>query len=183
MLSPRDVHTAGTRRGKRRKEAEAHGQSPRTGGSILPSPAPSGSWWAGRGWAAPTCMMQGCPPTAVHDIHHAGRLGREVCGSSRLSRNWDLPLGLCRIFGPLPNPLFPPPCLLRGARVLMELPRGSLGFHENGDKEGHHWELRSSGGLGGWTRAPRVAAAQELPRVWGEAGAQEIPGLGSILGV
>lgn len=42
---------------------------------MAPRPAPSGPRWAGQGWAAPTCVMQGRPPTAVHSVHHAGRLG------------------------------------------------------------------------------------------------------------
>lgn len=42
---------------------------------MAPRPAPSGPRWAGQGWAAPTCVMQGRPPTAVRSVHHAGRLG------------------------------------------------------------------------------------------------------------
>lgn len=42
---------------------------------MAPRPAPSGPRWAGQGWAVPTCVMQGRPPTAVHSVHHAGRLG------------------------------------------------------------------------------------------------------------
>lgn len=85
-------------------------------------------------------MMQGRPPTAVHNIHHAGRLGRGACaGHRRVSKNCP--------FTPQPSSL-PHAC---SAEPIPSRPPGDLAFTKIGEKEEIAGSSGSPGGLGaGW---------------------------------
>lgn len=110
-------------------------------GPRYKNPQPSTLWGmvsTERHWASPTCMMQGRPPTAVHDIHHAGRLGGRGAGHWRFSRNCPF-LGCAGVQAPSLT-LLPSPISSR--------PPSDLAFMKIGEK-GNRWELGRSWGFGG----------------------------------
>lgn len=147
MLSPA---SPSLRPGTRRKRREG-GRFQRVLGGVTSRPAPSGRWWAGRGRAALTCMMQGRPPTAVHSVHHAGRLGKgdRSCEVGHPSRGWCLQEGSPSTPAWLfqtPASTLPPHPPTRAAAPAQG-PSGSL-FPQKSVREGEHLGAQRAGARG-----------------------------------